>query len=440
MTTAVAVGILVYGHYRVLKELKDSFGTDADEFGEGENLAHVFPGMDRGGGGGGGGGRGVEGGGSTKETGRGSDVGATATTTATQASSPTSTPPTTTDQKKDHQEKKPPPCRDDDDSCTGWASGGECAKNPGFMLGACKESCGVCTSERLPSTSPEAVGHVTLNTGAKMPAIGYGTAGLGEHTKTAVTWALQAGYRLLDSGQAREWYREDLVGAGIAECGVVGLTREDLFLTSKLHPRHLGRETTLRQFESSLRDLRTDYVDLFLLHYPACWGQLCGGKPPEGTWRDSWRALEELHASGKARAIGVSNFDVAQLAELSRWAKVQPAVVQRNSDVFSADAPARHFSRARGWQYQAYSTLGSQWLMRRRGENPVLNAPAVTAAAAAHGASPAAVALRWALQKGQVVIPRSAKKRRIAENLNVTWFTLAPDEMDALDALDGRPP
>jgi diketogulonate reductase-like aldo/keto reductase len=273
-----------------------------------------------------------------------------------------------------------------------------------------------------------------------MPAVGYGTAGLGEHTTTAVKWALQAGYRMLDSGQAREWYREDLVGEGIAGCGVVGLTRGDMFLTSKLHPRHLGKATTLRQFQSSLTDLRTDYLDLFMLHYPMCWGQLCGGKAPEGTWKDSWRALEELHAAGKARAIGVSNFDVSQLAELKAWAKVQPAVVQRNSDVFSADVPARAFSHAQGWQYQGYSSLGSQWLMRGYQQNPVLHAPAVEAAADNHGATPAAVALRWALQKGQVVIPRSARRNRIAENLNVTWFTLSPDEIDALDALDGHAP
>lgn len=136
----------------------------------------------------------------------------------------------------------------------------------------------------------------------------------------------------------------------------------------------------------------------------------------------------------------MSNFDVSQLAELKRWAKVQPAVVQRNADIFSADTQTRMFTRSQGWQYEAYSSLGSQWVMRGHSENPVLNAPAVKAAAAAHGASPAAVALRWALQKGQVVIPRSAKKHRIAENLNVTWFTLTRDEMDSLDALDGHPP
>lgn len=101
--------------------------------------------------------------------------------------------------------KKTPPCEDDNDACTGWAASGECTNNPGFMMGACKESCDVCTSfdPSSPAMDPSAAGHVTLNTGAKMPMIGYGTAGLGEHTAQAVKWALQAGYRMLDSAQVR---------------------------------------------------------------------------------------------------------------------------------------------------------------------------------------------------------------------------------------------
>jgi len=104
--------------------------------------------------------------------------------------------------------------KDDSEDCTGWASSGECTKNPAFMFGTCKESCGACTSAPALAVDPAAVGYATLNTGAKMPLVGYGTAGLGQHTKQAVAWAVQAGYRMLDSGQAREWYREDLVGRG----------------------------------------------------------------------------------------------------------------------------------------------------------------------------------------------------------------------------------
>jgi len=280
-------------------------------------------------------------------------------------------------------------------------------------------------------------GFARLNNGALMPLVGFGTAGLGEATERAVLWALEAGYRSIDSAQAREWYREDLVGSAVAKSGV---PREALFLTSKLHPRHLGYDSTLRQFQSSLDDLRVEYLDLFLLHYPRCWGSLCDEKP-EGTWQDSWRALEALHADGKARAIGVSNFDENDLTTLSRFATVEPAIVQRNSDVFSADLSARVFCTARGWQYEAYSSLGSQWLMKGHRTNPVLRAPAVVAIAERRGVSPAAVVLRWALDKGQVVIPRSSNRERIAENLRVLEMPrLTESEMDELDKLDGHPP
>ena len=345
------------------------------------------------------------------------------------------------------------PCEDVSPDCQDWVDSGECETNPNYMLLNCRKSCGACETVqsgeaggfggRAPQTilaerAPSESSFVTLNSGARMPRVGFGTAALGDGTADAVRWALEAGYRSIDSAQAREWYREDLVGLAIAQSGV---SRETLFLTSKLHPRHLGRETTTERLDESLRDLGTDYLDLFLLHYPRCWGSLCDGAEPEGTWRDSWRAMEALVAAGKIRSIGVSNFDLAQLIELREFAVVAPAVVQRNSDVFSADADVRLFCTAEGWQYEAYSTLGSQWMMRGHRENPVLAHETVTAIAEARGASPATVALRWALQKGQVVIPRSSDKRRIAENLRVLEMEpLTEEEMDALDALDGHPP
>ena len=328
-------------------------------------------------------------------------------------------------------------------SCAAWVASGECDTNPAFMLESCTKSCGAC-EKRAPAgtgTGGDGDGAVSgfarLNSGALMPLVGFGTAGLGEATERAVLWALEAGYRSIDSAQAREWYREDLVGNAVAKSGVA---REALFLTSKLHPRHLGTNATLRQFQASLDDLRTDYLDLFLLHYPRCWGSLCE-RQPEGTWQDSWRALEALHAAGKARAIGVSNFDAGELRELARVATVQPAVVQRNSDVFAADLGVRVFCTARGWQYEAYSSLGTQWLMKGHRTNPVLTAPAVVAVAERRGVSPAAVALRWALDKGQVVIPRSSNRERIEENLRVLDMPqLTESEMDELDKLDGHPP
>ncbi len=184
--------------------------------------------------------------------------------------------------------------------------------------------------------------YVTLRGGGRMPRVGFGTAGLGDGTATAVRAALAAGYTLLDSAQAREWYREDLVGQALRDAPV---PRHALFITSKIHPRHLGFDASAARLASSLAELQTDYLDLLLLHYPECWGDLCGGVAPAGTWRESWRALEAMHAAGSVRALGVSNFDAAQLRQLLAWARVPPAVVQAHSDPFAqarASCNARH--------------------------------------------------------------------------------------------------
>ena len=192
----------------------------------------------------------------------------------------------------------------------------------------------------------DADAYVTLRSGGRMPLVGFGTAGLGEGTAAAVHAALDAGYRLLDSAQAREWYREDLVGEGLAASGVA---RADVFLTSKVHPRHLGPTATPARLQHSLRELRTDYLDLLLLHYPECWGDLCGGVQPEGTWRDGWRALEAMRASGAVRALGVSNFDARQLRELLDFAAVPPDVVQAHSDPFSQARERKHQAGVEEW-------------------------------------------------------------------------------------------
>jgi len=278
---------------------------------------------------------------------------------------------------------------------------------------------------------------VVLPGGARMPRVGFGTAGLTDGTGKAVTAALQAGFRLLDSAQAREWYREDLVGEALE---AAALPRDQLWLTSKVHPRHLGFEATQRQVAVSLRELRTDYLDMLLLHYPECWGDLCGGVAPEGTWRESWRALEAAVAEGTVLHLGVSNFDARQLRELLEWARVKPAVVQSYSDPYSQNRELQEACRAAGVAFQAYSSLGLQWWGRGYTHNPVLVAPPVLAAAAAHGRSPAQVVLRWALAKGQAVIPKSASREHMEDNLRLFEFSLTPVELQAIDDLDGLLP
>ncbi|KAA6422627.1 MAG: hypothetical protein FRX49_07487 [Trebouxia sp. A1-2] len=232
-------------------------------------------------------------------------------------------------------------------------------------------------------------------------------AGLGEHTDQAVKEALLAGYALIDTAQAPEWYREDLVGQAIQESGT---SRTALFLTTKLHPRHHGFNTTLRQI------------------------QLCGSTMPEGSWQDSWRALEQLVASGQLASIGVRNFDLSELSELWLMANVKPAVVQRNSDPVNPDTLVQQYARLTGMQYQGYSTLGSQWLMKGYHSNPVLTHPAVIRAAHGIHRSPAQVVLRWALQHGQAVIPRSANPGRIWDNIALD-FELSAAAVRSIDEM-----
>ena len=321
------------------------------------------------------------------------------------------------------------------DRLVGWK--GESHRSTGARrcARASPSSGGPSLTPRL-SSRGEQLQFVTLPTGARFPRIGFGTAGLTEGTRAAVAEALEAGYRLFDSAQAREWYREDLVGEALAASS---LPREQLWLTSKVHPRHLGYAATARQIKTSLSELRTEYLDLLLLHYPECWGDLCGGATPEGTWRDSWRALEAALAAGTVRHIGVSNFDARQLRELLDWAVTAPAVVQAHADPFAQNRELQQLCRERGIVFQAYSSLGLQWWGRYQ-RNPVLVAEAVAEAAGAHGRSPAQVVLRWALQRGQCIIPKSANREHMEANLDLWTWSLSEDELAAIDALDGRLP
>lgn len=279
--------------------------------------------------------------------------------------------------------------------------------------------------------------YVVLSNGVKMPRVGFGTAGLGEDTKVAVTIALATGYRLLDSAQAREWYREDMVGEAVK---LGGVKREELFLVSKLHPRDHGHVSARQRFHDSLRDLGTDHLDLFLLHYPVCFPAICSGPPPKGTWRDSWRALEELYREGRIRAIGVSNFNEQELRELLTVARVGPHVMQRNSDPLRSDRSMQVACSSSGIRYTAYSSLGSQWQFTGRPGNPVLQHSQVKKIASARNCSAAQVVLKWALLQGQSIIPRSHNKDRILENLKSPYCPLYKEDMIALDRLDGTEP
>lgn len=270
-----------------------------------------------------------------------------------------------------------------------------------------------------------------LSNGEAMPAVGFGTC-LGSQTFAAVTTALKSGYRLLDTAQAREWYNEDEVARAFLTSGV---EREGIWITTKLHPRDLGYDSTLEAVKRSMERFHTGYIDLFLLHYPRCWESLCGKEHmPKGTWHESWRALEAAYAAGHVRAIGVSNFSPQELRELAAFAKEGPHVVQSWADPLHQGRPERAVAESIGAVYTAYSSLGTQWNER---PNPVLAHPVLTEIGAEHNVTSAEVTLAWALAHGMAVIPRSTNASHQRASLRAGDLKLSDKELAAIDKLDG---
>lgn len=293
---------------------------------------------------------------------------------------------------------------------------------------------------------------VVLRNGVEMPRLGFGCAALGGRAAASTSAALREGLRLLDSAQAREWYDEPGVGRGLADAVAEGhASREDVFVTSKLHPRHLGAQTAA-QVPQSLSDLGVERVDLFLLHYPRCWSGVCGNqRTTDEDLVESWEALSSLVRSGTLRAIGMSNVRVSDLELVRRHCEASgtcelPHVVQNWMDVFHQDREVRRYCSEHGIAYQAYSLLGTQWLARGAyAANPVLTHPAVRRAAAETGLSEAAVLLRWAIMGGALALCRSTKEPHIRDcaSVNAALRQLPAEELlprehfDALNALDG---
>ncbi len=254
---------------------------------------------------------------------------------------------------------------------------------------------------------------VKLSNGVEMPRLGLGVwqAKSGAEVRSALRWALEAGYRHVDT--ARIYGNERDVGAVLRE-GIV--SREEVFVTTKLWSGDQGYESTKQAFAASLRDLGLDHVDLYLMHWPV-----------EGKRLESWRAMEELLATGEARAIGVSNFLERHLDELLETAAVVPAVNQVEFSPFLYQCALLEHCRERGIQLEAYSPL-------TRGRR--LDDPTLVAVSARHGKSTAQVLIRWALQHDLVVIPKSVSRKRVRANADVFGFELGANDMAALDALD----
>jgi diketogulonate reductase-like aldo/keto reductase len=268
------------------------------------------------------------------------------------------------------------------------------------------------------------VSTLTLNNGVELPALGLGVFQTpAEETRAAVEAAIAAGYRHIDSAAA--YGNERQVGEAVRN---FGLDRSEVFLETKIWISDYGYDKTLHGFDKSARKLGVDQIDLLILHQPL-------PSAFEATL-EAYRALETLLADGKVRAIGVSNFMVEYLTPLLDRASVVPAVNQIEVHPYFAQRDVQDFGAEHGIVTQAWSPIGGITFYRDGQHSSTLQDPVIGAIAKAHNKTPAQVMLRWHLQQGRSVIPKSTKPQRIAENIDVFDFELPTEELAAIDALD----
>jgi 2,5-diketo-D-gluconate reductase A len=263
------------------------------------------------------------------------------------------------------------------------------------------------------SAADVAIDKVTLNNGTKMPILGFGTLYLNdEKGAKCVADAISLGYRLLDT--ATIYGNEAAVGAGIK---LSGIKREELFITSKLWVDDSGYEKAKTAFEVSLKKLGTDYLDLYLIHRP------------RGDVKGSWKAMEELYAAGRIKAIGVSNFDEQQLKDLMATGKVKPVVNQIETHAFFQEQIAYDYLKKYGVQMEAWSPFAE-------GRNGLFTNSELAAIGKQYNKTVAQVCLRWHYQRGIVAIPRSSQKAHMKENLEIFDFKLNEADMMKISKLD----
>ncbi len=255
---------------------------------------------------------------------------------------------------------------------------------------------------------------LTLHDGVEIPQLGFGVFQVPpEETQGVVARALEAGYRHIDTAGA--YRNEKGVGAAIAASS---LAREDVFVTTKLWNSQQGYDSTLAAFEASLGRLGFDYVDLYLIHWPV---------PTEDRFVDTWRAFERIQEEGRARTIGVSNFRVEDLERLEREAETRPTVNQVELHPRFQQAELREWHAEHGIATEAWSPLA---------QGELLDDETIVGIAEQHGKTPAQAILRWHLQIGNVVIPKSVTPHRIRENLDVFDFELSREEQATIADLD----
>ena len=256
--------------------------------------------------------------------------------------------------------------------------------------------------------------YTILNNGVKMPLLGLGVMEIesGEKGKQVILDALNAGYRMIDT--ATVYFNEETVGAAIKKSGI---PREEIFVTSKFWAQDAGYENTKKAFELSLKKLGLDYLDMYLVHVPF------------GDYYGSWRAMEELYNARKIRAIGVCNFYPARLADLCMNVKIKPAVCQVEMHPFYQQGAAIENMKNFDVQPEAWSPLA-------HGRFNIFSNDVLTEIGSKYGKSVSQVVIRWNIQRGAAVIPKSVKKERIEENFNVWDFMLTDEDMAKIAQLD----
>jgi 2,5-diketo-D-gluconate reductase A len=260
------------------------------------------------------------------------------------------------------------------------------------------------------------VPRIQLNDGHSIPQLGFGVFKVHpKQTERIVTDALEVGYRHIDT--ARIYGNEAGVGRAIADSGI---PREQLFVTTKLWNDDQGTQSVFDAFDASLERLGLDYVDLYLIHWPA---------PANDRYVETWKAFERLRQSGRTRSIGVSNFMVSHLERLLGETGTVPAVDQIELHPSHQQPETAAFAEEHGIAIEAWGPLG-------QGKYPLLELPEVTDAAAAHDVSPAQVVIRWHLQRGHIVFPKSNRRERMAENFDVFGFELSDTELNAITGLE----
>ena len=255
--------------------------------------------------------------------------------------------------------------------------------------------------------------YITLSNGVKMPILGYGVYQVTkDECERCVRDALEVGYRSIDTAQS--YFNEEEVGNAIKASGI---PREDIFLTSKVWVEHYGYDACRKSVEESLRKLGTDYIDLMLLHQPF------------SDYYGAWRALEDLYDEGKLRAIGISNFYPDRMVDIASFARIRPMVNQVETHVLNQQTEAKKWMDKYGVQIEAWAPFGE-------GRGGLFGNETLVGIGQKYGKTSAQVMLRWNIQRGVVVLPKSTHKERMAQNLDVFDFALTDADMAAIAALD----